>query len=139
MLWRKIVWPLAALLLATCSPEQRAEMESERLDRYNLTEDQREIADSYIKGWKKSARRDLLRSREYGAAICYAKSVDMPASLRKPHLLYLEDYTEIDKNYYAFFRSHGISESSAERMGKISFETFNSCTPKAILKRVTSN
>lgn len=131
-------WPLAALVLAACSAEDRAQMHADRLDRFELSGDERVIAEAYLVGWKKAARRDLLKSKEYAQAVCYAKSVKMPSSLQRAHLLYLEDYTAIDKNYYAFFKSKGISDSAAERMGNIYVETFKNCTPGAMMKKALS-
>lgn len=138
MIRTAFVWPLAAFLLAACSAEDRAQMEADRLDKLELSDDERTIAEAYLVGWKKAARRDMLKSREYAQAACYAKSVKMPSSLHRAHLLYLEDYTAIDKDYYAFFKSKGISDSAAERMGNIYVETFESCTLGAMMKRAMS-
>ena len=125
----------AAGIIAACSPQQRAEMEADKMASFNLTPKQTEIANALIEGYKKDAGRQLLRTQDYARAACYAKSVQMPQMYENGHLLYLRNYTEADRNFYAFFAKHGISESMAYQISEKFHFGYDGCSTSAQIKK----
>ena len=114
--------------LTACSAEQRAEMEAEKLESFDLTVDQRAIADALLAGYKAETGMSILRSRDYARAACYAKNVDMPRSYARAHLLYLENYDEADKDFYPFFDRHGIDDNTAWEMSEKFRVAYEKCS-----------
>ena len=114
--------------LAACSAEQRAEMESEKLESYDLTVDQRAIADALLVGYKAETGLPMLRSRDYARAACYAKTVDMPSSYARAHLLYLRNYGEVDKDFYPYFNREGIDDNTAWEMSENFRVAYEKCS-----------
>lgn len=109
---RKMLTTLCAAslgLCAACSPPDGDEV----LDGLDLTSAQRATADAFIAGQKKASAIPMLRKRDYLAAACYAKKVDMPAHLGNAHRAYLANFEQADKDYYGFFTRHGVDEQSA--------------------------
>lgn len=114
----RILRTALCLSLVACSAEQRAQMEAEKLESFDLTVDQRAVADALLVGYKAESGMSILRSRDYARAACYAKNVDMPKSYERAHLLYLENYGEADNDFYPFFRRHGVDENTAWEMSE---------------------
>jgi len=126
---------LAGVLLIACSDAQRSEMEAEKLESFNLTSAQREIADALVIGYKTDTGLPILRSRDYARAACYAKEVRMPARFKRAHILYLSSYPEADKNFYPFFKRHGVSDQVAYDMSQIFQKAYDQCSFSALLKK----
>ena len=87
MIKRTVALLAAGLALTACSAEDRAKMEKDKLESFELTAKQYEIAQALIEGYKKDTGMPMLRSRDYGRAACYAKMVNMPAMYERAHLL----------------------------------------------------
>ena len=121
--------------LAACSAEDRAQMEQDKLDSFDLTPKQYEIAQALIEGYKKDTGMPLLRSRDYGRAACYAKTVNMPALYERAHLLYLKNYPEADKDFYGYFARQGIGENMAWEMSQKFQGAYDNCSAGALLKK----
>lgn len=130
----KLGWMLASLAIVACSAEQRADMESDKLDSFNLSPMERSVAEALIEGYKKEMGMPLLRSREYGRAACYAKKVRMPTRFHKAHLAYLANYSEADKDYYAFFAKQGLGEQDAYAVFEHFEKGYEQCEAKALIK-----
>lgn len=114
--------------LVACSAEQRAQMEADKLDSFELTTEQRAIAEALVVGYKAETGMAMLRSRDYARAACYAKTVDMPSRYREAHLLYLENYGEADKDFYPFFQSRGIDDNTAWEMSERFTAAYDECS-----------
>jgi len=119
---------LLCLGLAACSAEQRAQMEADKLESFELTDGQRAIAEALIVGYKAETGLSMLRSRDYARAACYATKVDMPRSYERAHLLYLENYGEADKDFYPFFQGHGIDDNTAWEMSEKFRVAYEACS-----------
>jgi hypothetical protein len=63
-----ILWVALCLGLAACSAEQRAQLEADKLESFDLTFDQRAIADALVVGYKAESGVPILRSRDYARA-----------------------------------------------------------------------
>lgn len=127
----QFVAAIASVLLATlagCTAEQRERMEAEKLDSFELTSEQRTIAEAFVAGFKAEMHLPLLRSRDYAKAACYAKRVEMPSWHARAHLLYLEHYVEADRDFYGFFQRHGIDEKTAWEMSERYRAAFDACS-----------
>ncbi|MBE5074451.1 hypothetical protein IM511_09045 [Erythrobacteraceae bacterium E2-1 Yellow Sea] len=107
---QRSVW-LTVLLTAgaACSPPDGGDV----LDGLNLTSSQRATADALIEGQLKASAIPMLRKRDYLAAACYAKKVDMPSHMGNAHRAYLANFEEADKDYYGFFAKQGLYEETA--------------------------
>jgi hypothetical protein len=103
-------------------------MEAEKLESFDLTVDQRTIADALLVGQKAETGLPMLRSRDYVRAACYAKSVDMPKSYARAHLLYLQNYSEADRDFYPFFQRQGIDEQTAWAMSEKFRVAYEKCS-----------
>lgn len=130
-----ILVSITCLALASCSAEQRAEMEGEKMAQFNLTTDQREVADALVEGYKNDTGMSLLRSQDYARAACYAKTVKMPSRFYRVHLLYLKNYTEADSNWEGFFAKHGADVNAAYDMGQIFQKGYDQCSTGALIKK----
>lgn len=128
MKWPVILRTAVCLGLTACSAEQRAQMEAEKLESFDLTVDQRTIADALLVGYKAETGLSMLRSRDYARAACYAKSVDMPRRYARAHLLYLENYDEADEDFYPFFQRQGIDENAAWEMSEKFRVAYEKCS-----------
>ena len=102
-------------------------MEAEKLESFDLTVEQRTIADALIVGYKAESGLPILRSRDYARAACYAKNVDMPRRYERAHLLYLEHYGEAEKDFYAFFQRQGIDDDTAWGMSERFRAAYDKC------------
>ena len=127
---------LAALALGACD---MAQMEADSLDSMELTDQQREVAEALIVGYKKERGNIPLRSRDIAHAACYARSVRIASSYHDVHLKYLRDYTAIDKDFYPWFRRQGMSDDAAYKLAQWVQEGFEECTMGALLKKRFSN
>jgi len=123
------------MVIAACSPADRAEMEKNKLESFELTPKQYEIAQALIEGYKKDTGMPMLRSRDYGRAACYAKTVSMPAMYERAHLLYLKNYTEADKDFYGYFARQGVGEHMAWEMSQKFQSAYDKCSTGALLKK----
>jgi len=103
-------------------------MEAEKMESFDLTVDQRTVADALLVGYKAGSGMPILRSRDYARAGCYAKNVDMPRSYERAHLLYLENYDEADKEFYPFFERQGIDENTAWEMSERFRVAYEKCS-----------
>jgi hypothetical protein len=56
-----------------------------------------------------------------------AKTVDMPRRYERAHLLYLEHYGEVEKDFYPFFQRHGIDENTAWEMSEKFRAAYDKC------------
>lgn len=130
----KLRWIFASLALVACSAEQRATMESDKLDSFNLTASERLIAEALIEGYKKEMGMSMLRSREYGRAACYARKVDMPKRFERAHLAYLANYPEADEDFYGFFSKQGLGEQDAYAVFEHFEKGYEQCEAKALIK-----
>ena len=126
---------VSTLALTACSAEQRAEMEGEKMEQFDLTSDQREVADALVQGYKNDTGMSLLRSQDYARAACYAKTVKMPSRFYRVHLLYLKNYTEADSNWEGFFGKHGADVNAAYDMGQIFQKGYDQCSTGALIKK----
>lgn len=126
---RSVILSAALCLgLTTCTAEQRSQMEAEKLESFDLTVDQRTIAEALLLGQKEESGLPLLRSRDYARAACYAKSVDMPKRYARAHLLYLKNYGEADRDFYPFFEHQGIDEQTAWDMSEKFRAAYEKCS-----------
>lgn len=124
----------AAFLIAGCGDADEAE--GERLDRMNLTPEQREVAQAFIIGMKKDTGMPILRGRDYGFAGCYAKRVQMPVNLKRAHIAYLSDYAQADEDYYAFFARMNVSEEAAWDLFQRYEAAEQQCSAGAMVKQL---
>lgn len=124
-----------AICLTSCSAEQRAEMEGEKLAQFELTSDQTEVANALIEGYKKDTGMSLLRSQDYARAACYAKTVNMPSRFYRVHLLYLKNYTEADSNWEGFFARNNADVNAAYDMGQVFQKGYDKCSTGALIKK----
>lgn len=122
----------AGMLLVACDTEK---MEGDKLDSMDLSEKERQVAEALVEGYKKEMGTPILRSRDYGHAGCYAKSVRMPSSYHNVHLKYLRNYTEIDNDFYPWFRSQGLSDDTAYKISEYVQAGFEECTVGNLLKK----
>lgn len=88
-MWKIISTACASLALVACD---MAQMEADKLDSMELDPVQRSVAEALIKGLKMETAAPMLRSRDFGRAVYYAKSVDMPSRFHNAHTLYLANY-----------------------------------------------
>ena len=135
MNYRIMIALIIAMSLAACSAQDRAQMEKDKLASFELTAKQYEIAQALIEGYKKDTGMPMLRSRDYGKAACYAKTVNMPAMYERAHLIYLKNYPEADKNFYPYFARHGIGENMAWEMSQTFQGAYNQCSTGALIKK----
>ncbi len=126
---------ISVLALTACSQTERAEMEKNKLESFELSSKQYEIAQALVEGYKKDTGMPMLRSRDYGRAACYAKTVNMPAMYERAHLLYLKNYTEADKDFYGYFARQGIGENMAWEMSQKFQGAYDKCSTGALLKK----
>ena len=124
----------AAFMLSGCGDTQQAE--GERLDRMNLTPEQREVAQAFIIGMKKDTGLPILRGRDYGFAGCYAKRVQMPVNLKRAHIAYLSDFAQADKDYYAFFARMNVDEQAAWDLFQRYEAAEEQCSAGAMMKQL---
>ena len=110
-------------------------METDKLESMDLNRAQMEIAEALVMGMKKDMGTPIMRSQDYGRAGCYAKTVEMPDTYYKAHMLYLRDYDTIDKDYYAYFKANGVTDDTAWKMGEIVAKTYDDCGIGALLKK----
>ena len=129
---RRLCFIAAILLVTACDMEK---MEGDRLDSMELNESQRIIAEALIEGYKKEMGGVPLRSRDIMHAGCYAKTVRIPSSYHNVHIKYLRNYTEIDNNYYPWFRSQGLSDDTAYKVSEWVNDGFEKCSTGALLKK----
>jgi hypothetical protein len=130
-----IVVAAVCIGIAGCSAGQRAEMEADKLAQYDLSASQTDIAQAFVAGMKIENNTPLLRSRDYARIACYAKSVEMPARMKRAHLLYLENYVEADRDYYPFFARQGIGEQLAYDMFEIYRAAWDECSLGRMMKK----
>ncbi len=130
-----IVSFVGILALTACSAEDRAAMEKDKLDNFDLTPKQYEIAQALVEGYKKDTGLPMLRSQDYGRAGCYAKTVKMPAMYDRAHILYLKNYIEADKDFYGFFKRHGIGDNMAWEMSQKFQYAYDQCSTTNLLKK----
>ena len=133
---RKILILSMVGLLAACSAEERAGMEREKLESFNLSPAEYEVAAALVEGYKKETGRPLLRSQDYGRAACYARQVQMPAMYSRAHLMYLKNYPEIDRDFYGYFKRQGVGEQMAYQMSQKFKSAYDSCSNAALVKRL---
>lgn len=130
-----IIGALALVAITGCSAEQRTEMETTKLESFDLTPDQRVVADALVTGFKAEMGLALLRSREYARAACYAKKVVMPRKYKKAHLFYLANYDAADRDFYPFMQKRGVTDIDAWEMSKVFRLAYEQCTLSGALKR----
>ncbi|AKM10829.1 hypothetical protein [Croceicoccus naphthovorans] len=125
----------APLALGACNLDTES-MEADKFASMNLTPEERAVAEALVAGFKKDTGLPILRSREYGRAACYAKTVDMPDHLRSAHLAYLANYTEADADYYGFFARRGLGEQNAYEVFQRYEAADRKCSAGGLLGRI---
>lgn len=107
-------WGLLAslVMLGACAMPDGGEV----LDRLELTQSQRMVADALVEGMAKDAAFGILRKREYLLAGCYATKVSIPPAHERAHLAYLANFQEADDDYYGFFARYGLDQQEAFSM-----------------------
>ena len=122
---------LCALILSSCNIEKLEAEQAAEFDQlvksFKLSSAEIETAKHALVGYKKDMGTTVLPSREIRQAICYATSVEMPLKLQEAHALYLQNYTEIDKDYINWFSQKGIDEDRAIDMGRIYKTAHDAC------------
>ncbi len=124
-----------AVMAAGCSQQDIDQMQAEKIESYDLTTNQKRIAELYLSGYKKAVGRNMLKSSEMGHIICYAKTVDMPPRLRRAHEAYLPDYMGFDDDFYGRFKKLGIDDQAAYDMYEHFEKAFDGCTVSGMLKK----
>ncbi len=124
----------ATFLLAACDANLE-QMETDKLDSFQLSERERAVAGALIEGYKKEVSTPILRSRDYARAACYAKSVEMPSRQDAVHQAYLRDYPAIDDNFYPWFANHGVSQDDAWKLGERVKKGYADCSIGALIKK----
>lgn len=132
---------IAGLVLSSCNMNKLEAKQAKKLDeliqKFKLTDQEADIANLTIVGYKNGLGTPVLASSDLHQAICYATSVEMPEKLTKAHHLYLEHYAEADEDYYVWFLDKNISERDAKEMGDIYIKFHNACkTPQGRLKNL---
>ncbi len=129
------ILPIILFGIVACSTEDRAQMEAEKLDQFELTNAQRDVTEALIEGYKKDTGMPILRSQDYARAACYAKSVKMPSRYTRAHLLYLKNYPDADEDFYGFFQKHKVPDQLAYDMSQIFQKGYDACSNTALIKR----
>lgn len=130
---RRIKLIFGAITLSACSAGEIAEMESDKVDKMNLSASERVIAEALVEGYKKETGAPMLRSRDYAHAACYAKNVKMPTHFARVHAQYLKDYSSVDRDFYGWFRRQGVSDDAAYKFYSYVVKGFEAC----LLARLT--
>jgi hypothetical protein len=123
-----------AVTLGACGGVDTEQMEAEKLEQMELTNEQRIIAEALIAGQKKETGIPVLRSRDYAAAGCYAKTVQVSRGQSRAHEAYLRDYAEADKDFYAWFKRQGVGEQEAYAISQAVHAALDECSLGSLLK-----
>lgn|GEM_PF-1925093 len=124
----------AACLLAACDANLE-QMEADKFASFGLSDSERAVAEALIEGYKKEMGMPVLRSRDYGRAACYAKSVVMSSRHNDVHIAYLRDYSNIDADYYRWFANKGYSEQDAWKISERVLKGYADCSMGALIKK----
>lgn len=133
---RAIVLAFAAALgIAACDLADAEKIEAAKFDRMDFRPGERAIAEALVDGFKREVGREILRGRDYAHAACYARTVEMPTRFSRVHARYLENYAEIDADYYPWFAARGYDEQAAYEFGNIVVDAFEECEIGSLLRK----
>ena len=101
--------------------------DAQRLDAAALTTDQRAVAEALIAGFQRETGADTVSAAEVDQAICYARTVEMPAAFADAHRRYLADYAAIDQDFYPWFEANAVSAQDAWAIAERVQQGFAAC------------
>lgn len=128
---KKLNISIASLVLTSCSIHDASTAQDRELQKraanLHLTSAEMDIANALISGFATETGAPVINSRDVGHVLCYAVHVEMPERYTIPHLDYLKNYVEVDKDYYGWFKMKGVPGTDAKAMGDIYLKAFNEC------------
>ena len=113
--------------LAACEEQDMAEREQSRLEKYELTAKETEVARALLAGYRIEMGISRLPYREYDTAACYARAVNMPDQYHRAHLIYLENYPKADDDWNNFWAETGIGITTANAMSDLVEKAYAVC------------
>ena len=126
---KSVVFLVIASGLSACSGEMFTPeaKRADAIEQFKLTNAQIDIMDAYYEGITKNKPEPATSRRFTRIAACYAAQIEVADRYDVPHRAYIRDFEAVEKNYYPWFKSRGISQDAAYELGQRVRKTADKC------------